>query len=194
MQKNLIILILLLVLAGGISFYLKHSVILMRPEPQIVMDATSTPVDITPEVVSATTTMKVQVALLGAQMETSNKDNFRGCDVFELQERTVPASSMPLTAAIRELFSKKDIWMPSELAPGNFIASQKELFFDKVVIENSVARIYLIGKIGPLGGVCDDPRLRIQLEETALQFPTIKAVEFYLNGTKTDLTFSEKGI
>ncbi len=186
MKKNLTILILLLVLAGGISFYLRHSVILVKPaQPEIVIDATTTPVVETP------TTMKVKVALLGAQMETSDKKNFRGCDVFELQEREVQYSEMPLTAALRELFSKKDIWMPGELAPGNFIASQDELFFDKVVIENGVAKIYILGKV-KLAGVCDDPRLRIQLEETALQFPTVQKVEFYLNGKKTDLTFSQK--
>lgn len=191
MQKNLIILILLLVIAGGIAFYLRHSMILVTSDNQ---NATTTMATTTSgEVISTSTTMKVKVALLGAQMETSNKNNFRGCDVVELQERTVPASSMPLTAALRELFSKRDIWMPGELAPGNFIASQKDLYFDKAVIEGGVTKIYLIGKTGPLNGVCDDPRLRIQLEETALQFPSVKAVEFYLNGVKTDLTFSQKG-
>ncbi|MBC7766933.1 hypothetical protein H7Y21_02995, partial [Arenimonas sp.] len=72
------------------------------------------------------------------------------------------------------------------------ISSQKELFFDNVSTENGTAKIYLLGKIGPLNGVCDDPRLRIQLEETALQFPTVQKVEFYLNGTKTDLIFPQK--
>ncbi len=192
MQKNLIILILLLAIAGVIAFYLQHSMILVTSDKQnhattIVATTTSG------EVISTSTTMKVKVALLGAQMETSNKNNFRGCDVVELQERTVPASSMPLTVTLRELFSKRDIWMPGELAPGNFIASQKDLYFDKAIVENSVAKIYLIGKVGPLNGVCDDPRLRIQLEETALQFPSIKAVEFYLNEVKADLTFSQKG-
>ncbi|MBC7766840.1 hypothetical protein H7Y21_02510, partial [Arenimonas sp.] len=166
MQKNLIILILLLAIAGGIAFYLQHSVILVRPANE---NATTSIVTGTPdqEIISASTSMKIKVALLGAQMETSNKDNFRGCDVIDLQERTVPISTMPLNAALRELFSKKDIWMPSELAPGNFISSQKELFFDNVSTENGTAKIYLLGKIGPLNGVCDDPRLRIQLEETA---------------------------
>ncbi len=190
MQKNLVILILLLMLTGGISYYFRHSVIIGgNQQPDVVVIATTTP---TTQDVS-TSTMKVKVALLGAQMETSNKDRFRGCDVVELQEREVPYSQTPLTAALRELFSKKDIWMPGELAPGNFIASQTELFFDTVSIENGIAKIYLLGKIGPLNGVCDDPRLRIQLEETSLQFNTIQKVEFYLNGIKTDLTFSQKG-
>lgn len=194
MKKNLTILILIVALIGGLVFYLRHSVILFKPTTENATTTVATSTLIETEVISTSTTMKVKIALLGVQTETSNKNNFRGCDVFELQERTVPYSTMPLNSAIRELFSKKDIWMPSELAPGNFIASQKELFFDKVGIQNGVAKIYLIGKIGPLNGVCDNPRLRIQLEETSLQFPTVKSVEFYLNGIKTDLSFSEKGI
>lgn len=193
MKKNLTILILIVAIIGGLAFYLRHSTILVNSTNQNATTTVAT-TTITDDVVSTSTTMKVKIALLGVQTETSNKKNFRGCDVFELQERTVPYSTMPLNASLRELFSKKDIWMPSELAPGNFITSQKELFFDKVNIQNGVARIYLIGKIGPLNGVCDNPRLRIQLEETALQFPTVKSVEFYLNGIKTDLSFSEKGI
>jgi hypothetical protein len=189
MQKNLVILILLLILAGGISYYLRHSVIIRgNQQPDVVVVATTTP-----NQTVSTSTMKVKIALLGAQIETSNKNNFRGCDVVDFQEREVSYSQAPLNAALRELFSKKDIWMPGELAPGNFIASQAELFFDKVSIENGVAKIYLLGKIGPLNGVCDDPRLRIQLEETSLQFDTVQKVEFYLNGEKTDLTFSQKG-
>ncbi|MEK7715461.1 MAG: hypothetical protein AAB387_08440 [candidate division NC10 bacterium] len=34
---------------------------------------------------------------------------------------------------------------------------------------------------------------KIQIEETALQFPTVKSVELYLDGTKTDLQPSQKG-
>ncbi len=193
MKKNLTILILIVALIGGLVFYLRHSTILVNSTNQNATTTVAT-TTVTEDVMSTSTTMKVKVALLGAQMETSNKNNFRGCDVFELQERTVPYSTMPLNASLRELFSKKDIWMPSELVPGNFIASQKELFFDKADIQNGVARIYLVGKTGPLNGVCDDPRLRIQLEETALQYPSVKKVEFYLNGVKDDLVFSQKGI
>jgi hypothetical protein len=180
MKKNLKLFVLLFVIIGGITFYFRYNAISINP---INENATTTVV----------TTMKVKIALLSPQMETSNKNNFRGCDVFELVERDVPISSMPLNAVFIELFSKKDIWMPGELAPGNFITSQKELFFDKADIQNGVAKIYLIGKIGPLSGVCDNPRLRIQLEETALQYPSIQTVEFYLNGIKNDLIFSQKG-
>ncbi len=195
MKKNLVIIILSLALIFALAFYLRHSVLVLQPQnPNATTTVATTTVVAEQEVISTTTTMKVKVAFLGAQMETSNKNNFRGCDVFELIEKEVPYSSMPLNAALRELFSKKYVWMAGELAPGNFIASQTELFFDNATIENDIAKIYLIGRVGPLNGVCDDPRLRIQLEETALQFPTIRAVEFYLNGVKTDLTFSQKGV
>ena len=198
MNKNLTILILVLIIILGLAFYLRHTVLVLTPSGEnattTATTTTATSTIVENEVISTSTTMKVKVALLGAQMETSNKNNFRGCDVFELVDREVLYSTTPLNSALRELFSKKNIWMPSELVPGNFIASQKELFFDKVDIQNNVAKIYLIGKTGPLNGVCDSPRLRIQLEETVLQFSTVKSVEFYLNNIKTNLTFSQKGI
>jgi len=184
MKKNLTILVILLILAGAISYFLRNSTIVLSTSPVIVDTDT----------VSLPETMFIKIALLGAKMETSDKKNFRGCDVVELQERVVPYSPATLDSALKKLFSKKDAWMPGELAPGNFITSQQDLFFDKVTIENGVAKIHLTGKIGPLNGVCDDPRLRIQLEETALQFNTVKSVEFYLNLEKTNLIFSQKSI
>jgi len=46
MKKNLIILILLLILAGGIAYYLRHSVIITgtMPQPVVEITATTTPV------------------------------------------------------------------------------------------------------------------------------------------------------
>jgi hypothetical protein len=193
MKKNLTIFTLLFVIIGGITLYFRYNVISINPINENATTTLATSTIVEGENISTSTTMKVKIALLGTQMETSNKNNFRGCDVFELVERDVPTSSMPLNAALRELFSKKYIWMSGETTLGNFIASQKELFFDKADIQNGVAKIYLIGKIGPLSGVCDDPRLRIQLEETALQYPSIQTVEFYLNGIKNDFIFSQKG-
>jgi hypothetical protein len=33
-----------------------------------------------------------------------------------------------------------------------------------------------------VGGVCDEPRVRAQLEETALQFVTVDSVSIFVNG------------
>jgi hypothetical protein len=68
--------------------------------------------------------------------------------------------------------------------PGNYVASNTNLTFDKAVIENGVAKVYLNGDVGPLGGSCDNPRLQIQVEEAALQFNTVNSVEIYVNGEK----------
>jgi hypothetical protein len=135
-------------------------------------------------------TMTIKVALLATQLDSSNKKDFRGCDLLVKQ---VPYSTTPLESALKELFQSSDSWNPGDLVPSNFIASQKDLHFDKVILENGVAKIYMTGKVGPLSGVCDDQRLKFQLEETALQFPTVKSVEFYLNNRKENLVVSEKG-
>ena len=56
-----------------------------------------------------------------------------------------------------------------------------------------MAKIYLTGELGPLGGVCDNPRAAIQIEETALAYDTIDSVALFLNGEPTNLTPSGRG-
>ena len=43
-----------------------------------------------------------------------------------------------------------------------------------------------------LGGVCDNPRVKAQLEQTALQFPTVKSVKYYINDKTLDEALSLK--
>ena len=183
-NKVLVVIIILLLAIFGLYIYANKTNQNSAPNDQV---STTTPATTT-----TLTMMFVKVALLGAQLETSNKKDFRGCDVVILQNKEVPYTTTPLNSALKELFRTTDFWNPGDLAPSNFIASQKDLLFDKAILENGVAKIYLVGKQGPFNGVCDDPRASIQLTETALQFPTVKAVEFYLNNKKTTLVPSEK--
>ncbi|MEZ4680232.1 MAG: GerMN domain-containing protein [Caldilineaceae bacterium] len=48
-------------------------------------------------------------------------------------------------------------------------------------IVDGVASIYLTGTLR-VGGVCDEPRVRAQIEETALQYYTVDEVRIYVNG------------
>lgn len=147
----------------------------------------------TPPVATSTPTtnerMTVKVAVLDTEQKTSGKQ--RGCDRVVMLDRQVPKSQMTLTAALKELFSinqnQVDGWY-------NFIAStNRTLTFEKVTVENGIAKVYLTGSLSGLAGVCDDPRAAIQIEETALQFPTVAKVELYLNNEKTSLVPSERG-
>lgn len=133
--------------------------------------------------------MTVKVALL--DYTASKPGVSRGCDRVVLVDRTVPASGAPLTAALDELFSMTQTQV-GDL--DSFIPKTRgTLGFDHATVQDGIARIYLLGKLSGLAGVCDDPRAKAQIEETALQFPTVKSVELYLNGEKTVLQPNEKG-
>jgi len=105
--------------------------------------------------------------------------------------RTIPATTAPLTAALKVLFTEKENSVPS--TEYNFIARTSDtLAFDRTTIEDGTANIYLIGALSGLSGACDDPRAQIQIEETALQFSTVQRVQIFLNGTPTNLTPSQR--
>jgi hypothetical protein len=85
----------------------------------------------------------------------------------------------PLTAALETLFSinERD-YGQSGLYNALY---QSELAVERIDIVNGVASIYLTGQLR-VGGVCDEPRVRAQIEETALQYYTVDEVQIFVNG------------
>jgi len=84
----------------------------------------------------------------------------------------------PLTAALERLFDI-DERLVGETGLYNALY-QSDLAIDSIDITNGVATIRLTGELR-VGGVCDEPRVRAQLEETALQFITVDAVSIFVN-------------
>jgi LysM repeat protein len=85
----------------------------------------------------------------------------------------------PLTAALGEMF---DIDERTYGQSGLYNALyQSDLSVDGIDIENQEAIIELSGTL-QTGGVCDEPRVIQQIEQTALQFSTINSVSITLNG------------
>lgn len=125
--------------------------------------------------------MQVKIALLSMPAKDEDVQKLQGCDLVIMTEQTVPYTTMPLNAAMRQLFMKLQRWPYDDSHSGNFISSQKNLYFDKAVLADGVAKIYLTGSVS-LGGECDDPRLDIVIKNTAMQFPSVKSVQIYLNG------------
>lgn len=131
----------------------------------------------------------VEVALLDTTGEATGEE--RGCDVVVMVNEPVQPTTAPLSAALERLFS-----IDSEAYQDyfNFIARTHDtLSFDRAVVEDGTAHIYLTGELSGLAGVCDNPRAAIQIEETALQFETVDTVQLYLNGTATDLQPDGRG-
>jgi hypothetical protein len=59
---------------------------------------------------------------------------------------------------------------------------RSDLTLQDVVIKNREAVIKLSGAL-TLGGLCDKPRVRAQLRETALQYAAVDSVSIFVNGT-----------
>jgi len=142
--------------------------------------------DVTPD------NSEIKLAMLDyAGPENDSEGVLRGCDRVVMVSKMITPTSMPLTKSIEELFA-----LESDSYGGwnNFINKTNDtLFFDRATIEDGVAHIYLQGHLSGLAGVCDNPRAKIQIEETALQFDTVNDVKIYLNGEITDLTPDERG-
>jgi hypothetical protein len=68
---------------------------------------------------------------------------------------------------------------------------QSNLTAGNIVINNGLATIQLSGTL-TLGGECDSPRVKAQLEEIALQFSTVSSVNIFVNGAPLDTLLSTK--
>ena len=66
-----------------------------------------------------------------------------------------------------------------------------ELSLQDLNLVNGDAAIYLQGSL-TLGGVCDSPRVKAQLEQTALQFSTVRTVHIWVNGIPLDQLLSSQ--
>jgi len=114
-----------------------------------------------------------------------------GCDdsVIPVQVAIAPTQGV-LRAALEELLSLKESYYGQS---GLYNALyQSDLKLDSVSIEQGEAIIRLSGTL-MLGGVCDNPRVEAQLEETALQFSTVSQVSVFVNGRPLEEVLSLEG-
>lgn len=97
----------------------------------------------------------------------------------------VPKTTAVLDATYRLLFDLKPT--PEISADGfrNVVGAYTQLWYDRVTLVDGVAKLYLTGTMrGP--GHCAEPELRAQIDQSALQFPTVQKLEVYLNGKVFD--------
>lgn len=133
---------------------------------------------------------RIQLALLDTELEEGQEPE-RGCDLVAPITRDIASTRAPLTKALEELFALERTEVQGFY---NFIAETNDtLAFDRATVENGTANIYLTGELNGLSGVCDNPRAKIQIEETAFQFPTVENVQIFLNDEPTDLQLNERG-
>ncbi len=94
-------------------------------------------------------------------------------------EVAIEPTTAPLTAALETLFSIDSREYGETGLYNAFYQSNIQL--ENATVENGLATINLSGDL-QLGGACDNPRIEAQIEQTALQFPTVDEVDVFLNG------------
>jgi hypothetical protein len=145
----------------------------------------------TPETTATTTPAAVETPLGPATFDRVNvylialDDDGRsgkriGCgDSVVAVERPIAPTAAPLRAALDELLAIDDFFYGE---PGLYNAlAHFDVAVSRIELENGKATVHLTGEY-LLIGTCEDPRFVAQLEETVLQFPTIDAVEIFVNG------------
>jgi sporulation and spore germination protein len=101
-----------------------------------------------------------------------------GCDdSLVAVTRPIKSTAAPLKAALQELLST-----PSQSSGSpkleNFWKGQN-LKLTSVSIRGNTATIRISGEVY-VAGVCDEPRIEAQIEETARQFPNVKRVNVFI--------------
>lgn len=132
---------------------------------------------------------KVKIFLIAIGDNGKSGKKVGGEDSAVSVEVTIEPTNAPLGAALNKLFSIKDRnYGQSGLYN---VLYQSNLKLEKVTVDKSEAVIRLSGNL-KLGGVMDNPRVKAQIEETALQFSTVKKVSVYLNDKTLDGALSLK--
>lgn len=132
----------------------------------------------------------IELALLDTKLDSGESPD-AGCDKIARVSRDITPTQAPLTAALEELFALERTQVQEFY---NFIAKTNDtLKFNKARVgPDGTAHIYLRGRLSGLEGVCDNPRARVQITQTAVQFPTVETVKLYRNGNPTDLRPSNR--
>jgi len=124
-------------------------------------------------------TIKIYLVAPGDNGKTGKKI---GCgDSLIAITRNIKNTAAPLAAAIRELLLTPD--HPDGNPNLENFWKGRNLKVRSVSIVNNTATIRLSGEVS-VAGVCDEPRIESQIEETARQFPTVKRVKVVV-GNKT---------
>jgi len=105
-----------------------------------------------------------------------------GCDdSIVAVERQIAPTQAPLRAALDELLTLHDQYL-GESGLYNALYQSTLTTGNISIDEGGKAIIHLNGTLHS-SGMCDDPRIIVQLTYTAKQFSTVKEVEIYVNGT-----------
>jgi uncharacterized protein YxeA len=132
---------------------------------------------------------KVKVFLIAIDDNGKSGKKIGAGDSVIPVEVAVDPTNTPLKAALNKLFSIKDREYGQSGLYNPLYNSNLKL--ESATIKDGQAEIRISGNL-MLGGVLDNPRVKAQIEETALQFSSVKSVLVYLNNKKLDDALSLK--
>jgi hypothetical protein len=129
---------------------------------------------------SATSAPQMVKLFLIALEDNGKAGSMVGCgdSVVSVQTQIQPTQGVLKAAVETLLANKSQNYGESGLYNALY---QSDLHLDKATIVDGEASVDLSGKL-QLGGECDNPRVQAQLEQTILQFSTVKKAAITLNG------------
>jgi len=181
----ILLVIIVLAIAGGIYWYFK-----IRPKniqvtvsPSATLSQTLSPANsATPALgpsASRDTKQTVKVFMIAVDDNGASGKKIGCGDSAVAVTREIAPTQAVLRAAMTELLSIKDKnYGQSGLYNSLY---RYNLNVESVTIDdNGKATIKLSGDF-TLVGTCEDPRIEAQLRETAMQFPTVKSADIFIN-------------
>ncbi len=141
-----------------------------------------------------------------AMREAQERGDYIGCgDRVAYIEKEIEPTSRPLEAIYLELFKGDEIVEGTDyenplsyhikervIESGEEYYTTKPLEFERVVLEEDRAKLYLSGEYLTIG-TCEPPRIEAVLRFAALQYDWINNVDIYLNGEEMEFIHGGKG-
>lgn len=196
MTQRLLLGIIAVVLALiiGITLFTNYGKkIPLQREPKATVTPTKPPMSQLPVAKTPQQQVVKQVKLFFIALNDNGKSGKRiGCgDSVVSVAKPVQPTTEPLIAALEELLLvKTQFFGQSGLYNALY---QSDLRLQSVSIsKGGVATVQLLGTQA-ISGVCDDPRIIAQLRETALQFPSVREVQIFINTYPIEQLLSGKG-
>ncbi|MBI4078922.1 MAG: GerMN domain-containing protein [Candidatus Levybacteria bacterium] len=115
-----------------------------------------------------------------------------GCgDSIIAVNKDIAPSTMPLTAAYQVLLTMREQYYGESRLYNPLY--QSDITLESAEVGKGGTAIVKLKGTQAMSGVCDDPRLIAQLQETALQFPSVTGVQISINGYPIEQLLSGKG-
>ncbi len=150
---------------------------------KVVANATGSPANASAgSNTSSSKTTKIKVFLVAGGDNGKNGKRIGCDDSLVAVSRTIERTAPRLRAALDELLSMPEEFDNGGQKLGNYWKGS-DLKVKRVSLTNGTATIQITGRL-LIAGICDEPRIEEQIQATAKQFPTVKRVRVFVNGTR----------